>query len=129
MKTRLIIICTVFIIFAIIINSCKNSIVEPEPNNLLQILLQSNDSVRVEFDKDIICEGKIVYNASLGIAWTKTYENIENGLHEIYYKSYLHNKEISKKIYIEDTLAVLIYYSISHDKVFLVTTNNPFDIE
>ncbi len=95
----------------------------------MNIHLNSSDSVEVKFDNEIICEGKISYNGSLGIAWAKTYENIENGIHEIYYKSNLYNKEIKRKIYLEDTLTVIIYYSKTDEKVNFVTTTEIINIE
>ena len=129
MKKRKNILVTLFAIILVIINSCNDSIIEPANNNLLNIHLNSSDSVEVKFDNEIICEGKISYNGSLGIAWATTYENIENGIHEIYYKSNLYNKEIKRKIYLEDTLTVIIYYSKTDEKVNFVTTTEIINIE
>lgn len=119
----------IILLITLHIISCEESPNEPENNVLLDISLTSTDSVQVRLDGNIICEGKINYSGILGTAWSKRYDDLSPGIHEIYYKSYLFNKETEHNFYLGDTLTVMIYYSAQLDKIMVITRNNELWLE
>ena len=116
----------IFVLFsinALLFVHCDNSPNEPEEFGILDIALNSTDSVIVKLDDQIICEGKVNYTGILGVSWFNRFEDKSVGIHKIYYKSYLYNKEVEHKFYLEDTLTVTMYYSSQHDQIEVFTRN------
>jgi hypothetical protein len=96
------------LIFSLFFISCKDTINQPVETAFLDSVISSLDSVRVEYDDEIIVNRKLSYSGILGYSAHIRMEKTEVGIHKIKFIDYDDASEVSRIFYVEDTMQIII---------------------
>ena len=100
----------IILLFCLFILSCSDTINQPVETAFLDIVISTNDSVRVEYDDEIIIDGKLVFTNLFGFSEHIRMEDTEVGIHKIKFVVYDDSIEATRRFYIEDTMQIHIAY-------------------